>query len=166
MKKKQLTYLLLLAVLGIWGIIIYRLIFSGQDELLPVPGVGPGVQAAFLSDKDFVSDTARLWLNYPDPFTGETGAIADKSVSTVVPEKQVMLQAPVVRKPVVSWPMMSYNGFVVRQASHQLIALLTISGQEKLLAEGERFAGVEIVRNFKDSLKVRYAGETKYVKLR
>lgn len=62
MKSRPLTYLLLVAALGVWGVVAWKLFSSG-----PKPSaVTPAAVLAVGSDTRTDDDTLRL--DYPDPF--------------------------------------------------------------------------------------------------
>ena len=68
MKSRPLTYLLLVAALGIWGVVAWKLFFSG-----PKPAaVTPPAASALRNDSPASEDMLRL--DYPDPFLRSAAA--------------------------------------------------------------------------------------------
>ena len=62
MKSRPLTYLLLVAALGVWGVVAWKLFSSGPKPSAVASPVAPAVG----SDPSTDDDTLRL--DYPDPF--------------------------------------------------------------------------------------------------
>ncbi len=85
LKDKRTVVLLLVAVVAIWGIIIYRVVvFSGEGA----------VQAAAVGKKRVVADKLpdTLRLDYRDPFLGTVRRVQEKKIVTknnpvIVPEE-------------------------------------------------------------------------------
>ena len=62
MKSRPLTYLLLVVALGIWGVVAWKLFFSGPKPAASDPAAVPAVGSDTRTDDD------TLRLDYPDPF--------------------------------------------------------------------------------------------------
>lgn len=62
MKSRPLTYLLLVAALGVWGVVAWKLFFSGPKPSAVTPAAVPAVGSDTRTDDD------TLRLDYPDPF--------------------------------------------------------------------------------------------------
>ncbi|MFQ8805351.1 MAG: hypothetical protein ACLR8Y_09905 [Alistipes indistinctus] len=62
MKSRPLTYLLLVAALGVWGVVAWKLFSSGPKPT----AVAPPAASALRNDSPASDDTLRL--DYPDPF--------------------------------------------------------------------------------------------------
>jgi hypothetical protein len=62
-KKKATTYLLLISVLSIWGIIAYRLVYYTADQKVDPISIAPYAGASISSYQ-----RTKLKLNYADPF--------------------------------------------------------------------------------------------------
>ncbi len=152
MKKKQKTYLLLLAVMAIWGILGFRIIKtispSGpKSSDLPTT-------ADFKPIKPKERDTFSILADYRDPFLGTLPKLTTKrinkkpkSVNPSLPEKSI-----------------TYSGLVNDQTSKQMIFFLDIDGQQVMLSKNETRAGVKLVSGNAENIRVRYNGLTKTIK--
>jgi len=160
MKKKALTYLLGIAVIAIWGMIIYRVIqaFSGNDT--PQFQNSVSIKKEAFNDYTIPKDTASLNLNYRDPFS-------DKKTDTIAAQahKAITHTNPIINrpKPQVNWSGIKYIGFVGKSGSKKWIAMMTINGREAMMAEGETTDQVKLIKNMRDSVKVSYQGATRFI---
>ncbi|MBE9585987.1 hypothetical protein IM792_16150 [Mucilaginibacter sp. JRF] len=159
LKGKSATYLLIAAVATVWGLILYR-VFGAMDDDQPVAHRVENTHKAPLDDYSVQRDTAKLLLNYRDPFGKSTSA---KPVDSVTLRHKVNIAAdePQVVKPAVTWPSLTYGGYIQNPETRRLIALLYINGRNVMLAEGESAEGVLLVKNLRDSVRVRYQGKTR-----
>jgi hypothetical protein len=159
MKNKKINYLLGLLVVIIWGAIIYRVVaaLSGDSDL-PPPETRP---RETYNDHALVSDTGHLHTGYRDPF----GQVKSVDTATVIPVKKLVLSgaARPIAKPVINWDVISYRGFIRNPGSKKLIAILVVNGKPVMLAEGERFGPVRLLRNLRDSVSVDYQGHHKFI---
>lgn len=161
MKNKKLTYLLGLAVLGVWGMIIYRLFNAvGGDDNQFYPTTIKRLPMAAFNDYTIPKDTTHLLLNYRDPFS------SPKVEPTEIPINELVhkpIQTPVQSRPMINWSIVKYTGFIHNPGSKRLIAMMNINGKEMMLGEGETAEQVKLVKNLKDSVKVTYQGASKYI---
>jgi hypothetical protein len=162
MKNKKLTYFLVVIVLGLWGLILYRVfdaVAANDDNQLPV--LVHQVKDTY-GNFSIPNDTAKLMLNYRDPF----GLPEPKD--TVTKRNQLLSSKKITQtvRPAINWSFISYSGYIRNPASKKLIALVSINGQNVTLAEGETKVRVKLVKNMRDSIKVSYAGKTKFILLK
>jgi hypothetical protein len=163
MKNKKLTYLLGFVVLIVWGMIIYRIFDASNgndDDNLPVTAAKP-VKEAF-NDFSIPEDTTRLLLNYRDPF----GLIKQKDTAMVVVRSRSLKTILPLNKPVFNWIFIKYSGYILNPDSKKLVALVSINGQNVMLAEGETKNQVKLIRNLKDSIKVSFNGKIKFIPIK
>lgn len=158
MKNKKLTYFLGLAVLVVWGIIIYR-IFSAAtagDDDSPAIAARP-LKEAF-NDFTIPKDTTHLLLNYRDPF----GLVKQKDTTRTVAKRLVNRQLIVPVRPF-DWGFIHYSGYMLNPATKKLIALVSINGQNTTLSEGQTKYEVKLIKNLRDSIKISFEGKTKFI---
>src|ERR1700761_2669757 len=117
MKSKKLTYLLIVIVAGLWGLIIYRVLGAvSADHDTSVQAPVSIVKEAY-NDFSVPKDTAKLLLNYPDPF----GATKERDTVTLKPTKLVSHSIlPVVTKPAMNWSFITYSGYIRNPSSKKL----------------------------------------------
>ena len=163
MKNKKLTYFLIAIVVGLWGLIIYRIIgaISADDEGLS-PVSAPSVKEAY-NDFSLPKDTAKLQLNYRDPF-GITKQKDTVTLKTSRPLSPKTLTMPV--KPAMNWSFITYSGYIRNPSTKKLIALVNINGQSTTLSEGESKNQVKLIKNLRDSIKISYEGKTKFIPIK
>jgi hypothetical protein len=157
MKNKKLTYVLGLAVLVVWGLIIYRVVVAaGSDNDLQV-ATAPIKKEAY-NDYTIPKDTTHLLLNYRDPF----GLVKQKDTIKVSSSHSHKIGG-VSLKPMFNWGFIKYSGYMRNPGSKKLLAILTINGRSVNMAEGETIDKVKLLRNMGDSVKVSCDGHTKFI---
>jgi len=157
MKNKKLTYVLGLAVLVVWGLIIYRVVAAGSDND-DVPVATAPIKKEAYNDYTIPKDTTRLLLNYRDPF----GLVKQKDTIKISPARSHKISA-IASKPVFNWGFIKYSGYMRNPGSKKLLAILTINGRSVNMAEGETADKVKLLRNMGDSVKVSCDGHTKFI---
>ncbi len=161
-KNKKLTYLLICAVAGVWGITIYKVLFN-EVEAAYEPAFKSAKVAQEPYDQYLVkNDTFKLVLNYRDPFLG--GAMKTSENIGVVTASPVNFNPPPPPAPPIDWSLIKYSGYIVNPATKKLVAILVINGKEQMTAEGQTFEGVKLLQNRKDSILVSWQGKKKYIK--
>lgn len=165
MKNKKLTYFLIAVVTGLWGLIIYRVIGAATaDDDASLPVATTRVKEAY-NDFSLPKDTAKLLLNYRDPF----GSAKAKDTAANRPQKPVLIKNPAmprVVKPAMNWSFISYSGYIRNPSTKKLVALVSINGQSTTLAEGESKSQVKLIKNLRDSIKISYGGKTKFIAIK
>ncbi|BAU54903.1 hypothetical protein [Mucilaginibacter gotjawali] len=161
MKNKKLTYVLGLVVLVVWGMIIYR-VFNGlnsDDDSVPVVSLKTAKEA--FNDFSIPKDTTHLLLNYRDPF----GIVKQKDTDKVGVRRVAERKIPVQVKPM-DWGFIRYSGYMLNPTTKKLIALVNINGQNITLAEGQTKNDLKLIKNLRDSIKISYAGKTKFIAIK
>jgi hypothetical protein len=158
-KNKVVTYLLIAAVLVVWGLIIYKIIgaYSVGEEDTYTP---PAIQKEKYDDYAVPKDTAKLVLNYRDPF----GMAVKKD--TARPKIQGTPRFIPVTKTGFNWDIVRYSGYIKNAGSKKLIAVMHIDGREAMMSEGEVIDQIRLVRNLKDSILISREGKKKYIRIK
>lgn len=161
MKSKKLTILLICAVTAVWGIIIHRILFNDESG---------GYQPVFTNmkqldepiDQYFIrEDTNTLVLTYRDPFLGEVYS----EPKQVIDNSQAFVAVPVKAEPIpINWPAIQYSGYISNSINKNRISIVSVNGKERMIAEGEVFADVKLVKNEEDSILVEWEGNRKHIK--
>jgi hypothetical protein len=160
MKNKPVTYFLIAAVIGLWGMIIYRVLTAvtqkdddDAQQLIASP-------KETFDDYSIPPDTSKLLLNYRDPF----GIVKQKDTVSAARKMPTAPNRPAESmKPAVNWSFITYSGYIRNPNSRKLVALVNINGQTVTLIEGETKNQVKLLKNLRDSIKVSYAGHTKFI---
>ena len=159
MKNKKLTYFLITIVIGLWGLILYRIFDAvGTSDDVTLPKAIRHEKEVF-NDFSIPKDTTKLMLNYRDPF----GVVKPKDTTFKISRQIAHRNISIVPKPVMNWSFISYSGYIRNPSSKKLIALVSINGQNVTLAEGETKNQVKLLRNLRDSIKISYEGKTKFI---
>ena len=139
MKSRPLTYLLLVVALGIWGVVAWKLFFSGPKPAASAPAAVPAVGS------DTRTDIDTLRLDYPDPFL--RAAAAKPSVPAPTSAK-----APVrpKAKNERSAAKLACTGRIRKQGTDHY--LVSIDGRVHLLRQGESARGFTLRQIRGDSL--------------
>lgn len=162
MKNKKLTYLLLVLVLIIWGLVFYRVFSkSGADSF------GKTKSNRIISvDESMKSDSFSIVNNYPDPFKitfssmrgnngkGEGDAIQTNGVNNY--QQQNIEQ--------VIWPEVIYKGEILNEKTKQTTVIISVNGVSYLTPIGKMVGIVEIISLATDSIQLRYNKSTRYFK--
>jgi len=163
MKNKKFTYVLGAAVIVLWGMILYRVIgwAAGGDD--PVPFAQAPVKNEPYNDYAVPKDTTRLLLNYRDPFR----EVKEKDTAEI-PVKKLVHKNSVLKpvKPATDWGFIKYSGYIHNPGSKKLIALVTVSGKNLLLSEGETKDQVKLIKNMRDSIRVSFNGQIKCISIK
>lgn len=135
MKSRPLTYLLLVVALGIWGVVAWKLFFSGPKPAAAVPVARNNPRA----------DIDTLRLDYPDPFLR---AVATRPS---VPGS-VSARAPVRSKAKNERPSakLACTGRIRKEGTDRY--LISIDGRNHLLRQGESAGGFTLRQIRNDSL--------------
>lgn len=160
MKNKKTVYVLILMVIIVWGMIFYRIYSALSDDSEPIIAPVTKVKEPY-DDYAIAKDTSHLQPRYRDPF-GLAPAKDTATVSTTPKNRQ--LSTPLTAGPGINWAAINYMGYIRNPGSKKLIAIMHINGKEVMLTEGENAEQVKLLRNLRDSIKISYHGQTKFLK--
>lgn len=149
LKNKTKTYVLLVIVFGIWGIIGYR-IWSGFNTEVPV-AKQHNFAVSFNPDTNTVIDTFSVQLASRDPFLGTLNVLKTKKANTTISRKQNNFV----------WLPISYLGLITKQGATQKIFVLTINGKQHLLKKGQTMDSVTLIRGNTKAIVLRYKNQQK-----
>ncbi|MEO1012829.1 MAG: hypothetical protein AAFX53_16130 [Bacteroidota bacterium] len=153
MKKNQKTYVLLAIVLGVWGLIGFKLLKAANPE--PVETAPLMTKERFVPETIQKRDTFTILANYRDPFLG--------TVSTPkIPKRKTTAQPQKKKAPE---KQISYTGFVANGSSDPDIFFVTIEGQEQMMTVNAVASEVKLIHGTKQMIKVRYDGMSKTIAL-
>ncbi|MFD0766152.1 hypothetical protein ACFQZI_14910 [Mucilaginibacter lutimaris] len=156
--KKQTTNLLLgVAVIVIWGGAGYRLVSRLSDTEEEVP-VAPPERRKAADDFAASPDTAHLRLDYRDPF----GLVArpvqrDSSRRSVTPRRETIKFIPA------DMGFVKYAGYIANPGSKRTLTMFMINGKTVMLNEGESAEGIKLLKNLRDSVKVLYRNQVRFI---
>lgn len=130
MKSKKSLYLLIPAVLIIWGYIIYLIVPKSSDDEIPI------VQSelAFTAKEADANKVDTLKLNYDDPFLKSKYKQVVKAKPTRKSAPKPKVTMPIKAKPI-AWPKLTYQGFIKNNDRKK--ALVQIGNHSQIIAQGE-----------------------------
>lgn len=157
--KKKLTYLMLPVVIGIWGIIFYRIFFTGGND--PVSTIAKNSIPAGPADK-VSADTFTLIADYRDPFLGKPLITTAPTTGRKIIDNPAKKISPL---PVsTTWPAVSYSGMIRNQASADQLAILQVNGQSFMARTGEIVQGLKVMKIYRDSVEIAFGNDRKFFK--
>jgi hypothetical protein len=159
MKNKKLAYILLPAVILIWGAIFYRIFNAANGDEKSIAAEGPHKGAA--SERSY-TDTFSIIANYRDPFLGKLLSVTSDHPKPAI--KQQKAPDPKPQPVALAWPALAYSGMIKNQRSSMQLAILHVNGQSHNVKTGETIDGVQVVRIFKDSVEVAFQKEKRIIR--
>ncbi len=158
--NKKTLYVLIPAVLMVWGLIGYRLVGALGEEELNVP---EQILAPRIVKVDRDTNRYVLNLDYPNPFKAEQ---RNKTVKTSKPgtvnKSKAKVNKVTVRKAPVRWPSIIYQGEISREG--QALCLLSINSKIQFVEPGEEINGLKLLAAYPDSVYLEFQKEKKYFK--
>jgi hypothetical protein len=165
MKGKKLTYVLLVGVVLVWGIIFIRV----YQSLFGNSGDAVGVRPVVRKEHTYVTkDTFTLIAKYRDPFLGNAPNILKATVTSgpvrIASPKPREVPKPLEPEVKIDYSFISYIGLIKNPGNNKNVSLMSIRGKEYLMEEGTTKDDVKLVKNHKDSVLILYNGKEKYIK--
>jgi hypothetical protein len=157
MNKKTTNLFLGIAVVAIWGGAGYRLISGLGDAEEPLPVTAPVVKRA---PEDFAPavDTARLRLNYHDPF-----GLAAIPVQKDTTHRQNGGRKAFIKPVTPDMSFIKYAGYISNPGAKRTVVMLQINGKTLMLNVGESAEGIKLLQNMRDSVKVLYRKQVRFI---
>lgn len=164
MKKNSTRYLLGAALVGVWGLLgfkVYNKLKQQQDQ--PFIARSEEFQPPPQAPRSYT-----LSLDYEDPFNGKDLPKAKaKSVSIQQKPIRVNKKRPTIatkkqQEKKIVFPNIAYRGNIKTEGRE--VALVNINGEFVHLESGQDFQKINLVKVFDDSIKVAYAGEQKIIR--
>jgi hypothetical protein len=153
MKNRKLAALIIL-VIFIWGTIGYKIYSGLQRKDNPLRAVRSH------QPENAKAATYHLSLSYPDPFFKRVD-LAEKPVKRVTVKK---IDVPVSSPVMVDWSKIQYMGLLYNASTKTHMAIVTIAGREYFIKQGEVVQEFLINEVDKDSIKVIFYNQSKYIK--
>lgn len=151
MKNQTRTYVLLVVVLGIWGVVGFRLIATLNPEVQK--DATPEDRVTFSPIENISDETFSIQLPERDPFLGTLH---------IKKESKVDQKSPINKEPIV-WASVLYHGAIARQDSNQKIYIISINGQQHIVKVGHDIEGVKLLKATDKAIVVSYKGLKKTI---
>ncbi|WP_156113409.1 hypothetical protein [Wocania ichthyoenteri] len=149
MKTKTKTYTLLTLVLGIWGVIGYK-ILSAVNPTSP-EFVEQNLDVSFNPKARKETDTFSIKPVNRDPFLG-----------TLLIKKKTITKNPK-HKTTVVWKPIIYHGNVSNQNGKTKVFIISIDGQQHLIKPGQVINEVKLIKGNSKSVLLSYKGVRKNI---
>lgn len=151
MKNKTKTYLLLAAVLAIWGIIGFKIMSTLNPE--PPEAKKQEDRITFTPKSHTAKDTFSIRPAQRDPFLGTLYAKKQESATPrITKPKEEFLWIPI-----------TYHGTVSKQDSKEKLCILSINGQQHIMKIGQEVQEVKLVKASNADIQVSYKGQRRTV---
>jgi len=149
MKNKKNIYILVPAVLLVWGILGYRIFSTIKPTINTQQTTAITTQfkaTALQENTQFTINT-----NYRDPFLGK------------LPKKQVIkskkAQKTIIKKPKVPFPSITYKGLVSGKKNKSQVFLITINGQQYFFKKNTSHSLVKLIRGTTKEVTLIFQGQ-------
>lgn len=140
--------MLLVVVLGIWGVIGYK-IWSGLNPEIPEVKQ-QDIAVSFNPKTNKVIDTFSVQTFSKDPFLG-TLSLKQKNRSSIA-KSSTKIKSSVIWVPVL------YHGAIAKQNSKEKVFVISVEGQQYVLKIGQEIKGVKLIRANSKEIIVSYKG--------
>ena len=149
LKTKTKTYVLLTLVLGIWGVIGYR-ILSAVNPTKPEI-VQNNTVISFNPKMRTESDTFSIKTANRDPFLG-TLLIKKKPITQNLKPKTTIIWKPII-----------YHGNVSNQKGKAKVFIISIDNQQYLMKQGQTLNEIKLISGNNKSVLLSYKGDRKTI---
>lgn len=146
MNKKTKTYILLVAVLGIWGTIGYKII-NGLNPKQPLRPT-QNIDVSFNPEKHIKQDTFSITEVDRDPFLGTLSRVKAKTTA-----KSSLNQT---QKKTNYQPVITYSGLVKKQNASDQVFVVNINNNQYLLKKGQIADSVKLLKGNSKTITVSY----------
>lgn len=160
MKNKKTSWILLPAVLAIWGFLGWKLYAAMKDEAPQANYISPHIAAP---DDQLVPDTYQLLLDYPDPFLTipkpspkQSSNVNSQTPKQVIPKTETIASLP--------WPEIRYAGLVKSPKDGKAVGFLTINGISHFVKNGDVVDLISVKTIWKDSVLVAFGKESEIIR--
>lgn len=159
MKNKKAIWILLPAVLGLWGLIILRVsnaVSSDEPKLL----VRQEVSKAAVATKEI--QYYELKLDYDDPFLkGRRPIVRKTPTKPAGPKKTKPVVTKTVKKLPLRWPNIEYKGTIGSEKGNKSMVILHVNGESWFMSSKEERDEIKLLKTYQDSIIVEYKGKEK-----
>ncbi|UIR54614.1 hypothetical protein LZQ00_10040 [Sphingobacterium sp. SRCM116780] len=156
MKNKAMTYVLLAAVIGLWGYILMQVFNSlSSDSTIPTTGKRTfGEQEMNLSFYK-TKNTGALLLNYSDPML--RNQTHEELTEPLVVESNTAIDTYVAPQPYEPVPQIDvqYLGYIENLVDKRPTAIIQIEGKQYMMNNGEHQSGMKLVSMTKEYIKIK-----------
>lgn len=150
LKNKTKTYVLLIAVLGVWGLVGFKIVSAVNPE--PSENLKEDLVVKFNPKENIETDTFSIQIASRDPFLG-----------TLKAKRQKRPKILKKKGPVTNLPIVTYSGVIKKQQSSQQVFVVNINNEQYLLKKGQIVNDVKLIRGGLEKIVVRFNGTTQTI---
>ncbi|TJY37397.1 hypothetical protein [Pontimicrobium aquaticum] len=150
MNNKLKTYVLLIIVIGVWGLIGFK-VWSNFNPDIP-EAKAKNLNVSFSPKANVKIDSFSIQETKRDPFLGTITKKLEKKANTKI-KKSVPF----------NWIPISYQGIITNQGSKQQIFIININGQQLLFKKGQTINEVSLIQGNAKQITVRYKNRQKRI---
>lgn len=151
MSKKIKTYILLVAVLGVWGTIAYKIITGLNPEL---PTIEPlDMVSEFNPKTDTSKEVFTITPLERDPFLGTLYQYKQKSTSKGTSKTKSIV-----------FPIVSYQGLIKKNKAKDKVFIVNINQKQHLLKIGQTKDSITLIKGNSKEIQLRYRNQYKVFK--
>lgn len=148
LKNKKITYLLIVLVALIWGLIFFKIYANFGGKKLAEKNLPQSVARAENGQRDSIFT---LSCNYPDPFLKGSGqSIAAPIKNTGNPKN-------------VTWPLIEYRGLMTGNNKNESTGLLKVQTSNLLVKQGKVYSEIKIRTITRDSIFLEFQNECRWI---
>lgn len=155
MKNKKNLYILLPAVIIVWGLVIYRF-FKGMN---PDTSLNQKAQTVkeFNPEELKESETFTIKADYRDPFLGSLAKKEKKIKRSYIPSKP--------KEPEIPFPNIVYKGIISPKGKKEKVFLININGQQQLFKLKNTLNQVTLLRGNEEQITLKFQKEKRTFQL-
>jgi len=150
LKNKKITYLLIVLVALIWGLIFYKIYANFGGKRLVEKNLPPSFAIVEKGQHDSIF---KLSCNYPDPFLKGSGQ------STAAPIKNTGSPK------IVTWPLIEYRGLMTSNNKNESTGLLKVQVSNLLVKQGKVYAEIKVRTITRDSIFLEFQNESRWLRI-
>mgnify|MGYP006921595930 CR=1 FL=1 len=136
MKNKKNIYILLPAVILIWGVLIYKIIRGLNPSLSFAQSAV--ISKTFKPEKLKESQSFTIRADYRDPFLGTT----EKKKKKIITKKK---NIATVKDESIPFPQIIFKGVVTPKGNNEEVFLIIVNGQQHLFKKKSTYDGVTLL---------------------
>ncbi len=156
MKNKKQLYILLPAVLVVWGLIVFKIYDSTSSETIS-HNVLPTTPEDIIASVE--QDTYELILDYNDPFLNAKKTVRRKKARAKRPVSGKVQSKKTNAETSINWNAINYLGFTENSKTSQKTAMVTINKKHYMVKEHQEIEGFVINKISKNLISVNKDGQ-------
>ena len=160
MKNKKLLYILIPAVVFIWGYVVIKIVrqISNNTTITNYQ-----TQIDDFLNEDVKKETFTIVANYKDPFLKQLPQHKTDKKEENIADYRKKTDKPTRLQKRIRWPNVKYTGMVANTKSKEKLALIIIENQNYIFGKGESKQEITLNAIFEDSIHIEYQGVKKTI---